>query len=273
MKFLKFSNEVVMAMKKIILTLSLLSVVACTSKDNVFYGEISATEIDVGVKIPGRVSQILVSEGQTVTKDTVMGILESPEISAKMQSAQAGKGAASEQLQFAKVTYERVEKLFQEGAVTRQQRDEAKFKYEAARAQVKASEGVVGEVTAAEDETQIKSPLDGEVLQVVSNPGELVSPGYPVVTVVNLKDQWVVFNVREEKLKDFKKDQTVKVKIPALDKEVEMKITYISALGAFAKWKSTNEQGRFDLKSFELRARPESTVEGLRPGMTAIVSL
>lgn len=262
-------------MKKHTLVLALFALVlsSCTAKKDIFYGEISATEIDVGVKIPGRIHEILVSEGQSVTKDMVMGSLLSPEIAAKMKSAKAGKSAASDQFNFAKTTYERVEKLFQEGAVTRQQRDEARFKYDAARAQVSASEGMVGEVTAADDETQIKSPLDGEVLQIVSNPGELVSPGYPVITVVNLNDQWVVFNVREDRLKDFRKNQIVNVRIPALDKEFKMKITYISALGAFAKWKSTNEQGRFDLKSFELRARPESPIEGLRPGMTALVSL
>ncbi|AHI04792.1 secretion protein HlyD family protein [Bdellovibrio bacteriovorus W] len=260
-------------MKNAVLFFSLLLLVACTKNEPIFYGEISATEIDVGVKIPGRIGKIYVSEGQAVSKDFVMGELESPEIAAKMKSAKAGKGAATEQFNFAKTTFERVQKLFEEGAVTRQQRDEAKFKFEAARAQMQASEGVVGEVTAAEDETEIKSPLDGEVLQIVSSPGELVSPGYPVITVVNLKDQWVVFNVREDLLKDFKKDQAVKVKIPALDKTVDMKITYISALGAFAKWKSTNEQGRFDLKTFELRARPSEAIEGLRPGMTAIVSL
>ncbi len=255
----------------LLITLVLLG--GCTSRDDVFYGEVAATEIDVGVKIPGRIGEIKVSEGQTVSKDLVMGVLESPEVRAKMQSAKAGKGVARDQLTLAKTTFERVEKLYEEGAVTRQQRDEAKFKYDAARAQLSASQGVVGEVTAAEDETSIKAPMDGEVLQVVSNVGELVSPGYPVITIVNLKDQWVVFNVREDRLKDFKKDQEVFVKIPALDKSVRMKITYISALGAFAKWKSTNEQGRFDLKTFELRARPSEPVEGLRPGMTALVSL
>ncbi|QDK38106.1 HlyD family secretion protein [Bdellovibrio sp. NC01] len=259
-------------MKFLCLTLCL-SLCACTEKQDYFYGEVAATEVDVGVKIPGRIKDIQVSEGQAVSKDFVMGFLESPEVAAKMMSAKAGKGAARDQLKLARTTYERVEKLYEEGAVTRQQRDEARFKYEASRAQLSASEGVVGEVTAAADETQIKSPIEGEVLQIVSNVGELISPGYPVITVVNLKDQWVVFNVREDRLKDFKKDQTVKVKIPALDKEYSMKITYISALGAFAKWKSTNEQGRFDLKTFELRARPSESIEGLRPGMTALVSL
>lgn len=255
-----------------LLFLSAFMTLSCTRKDDLFYGEIAATEIDVGVKIPGRIAEIKVSEGQSVDKGSVMGVLESPEIRAKMKSAQAGKGAAQEQVNLARITYDRIEKLYAEGALTRQQRDEAKFKYEAARAQLQASQGVVGEVTAAEDETSIKAPIAGEVLQIISNAGELVSPGYPVITVVDLKDQWVVFNVREDRLKDFKKDQEVSVHVPALARDVKMKITYISALGAFAKWKSTNEQGRFDLKTFELRARPDEPVDGLRPGMTAVVS-
>lgn len=261
-----------LARKGILIFISTLAF-SCNKTSDVFYGEVAATEIDVGVKIPGRIGEIKVSEGQSVDKNLVMGVLESPEIQAKMQSAQAGKGAAQDQLNLARTTYERVERLFKEGAVTRQQRDEAKFKYDAARSQLQASKGVVGEVSAAEDETSIKAPIEGEVLQIVSNVGELVSPGYPVITIVDLKDQWVVFNVREDRLADFKKDQEISAHIPALRGDYKMKITYISALGSFAKWKSTNEQGRFDLKTFELRARPAQPIEGLRPGMTAIVSL
>lgn len=255
-------------MKKLILISLLL--IACEKK-NVLYGEIDATEIDVGVKIPGRLAEVKVSEGTPVQKDMLMAVMASPEVKAKLKTATAGKGAAQEQLNLARTTYERVEKLFSIGAVTRQQRDEARLKYQNAIQQVTASEGVVSEVSAASDETQIRSPIDGEVLQVVSNVGELVAPGYPVITVVDLKDQWVVFNVREDNLEKYKQGQVVSVQVPALKKTIPMKVSYISALGSFAVWKSTNEKGRFDLKTFEIRARPDEPVEGLRPGMTALI--
>lgn len=258
-------------MKKIFLSLVVsVMMISCTKKE-IYYGEVSATEVDVGVKIPGRIAQISVYEGQSVKKGDSLGALESREIKAKMKTASAGKSEAGEQLQLASKTVERMERLYKLGSIPKQQLDEARYKYEASRQKVNATEGMVDEVNAYVDETELKSPLEGEVFQIVSSVGELVSPGYPVVTIIDLKDQWVIFNVREDKLSQFKKDQTVQVEIPALKKSFPMKITYISAMGSFAKWKSTNEQGRFDLKTFELRARPESVIEGLRPGMTALV--
>ena len=244
---------------------------ACTAKEDRLYGEVEATEIDIGVKIPGRLGKILVGEGAAVKKDEVMALLESPEVKAKLKTATAGKSVARQQLELARTTYDRVEKLYQMGAVTRQQRDEAQLKYNNAQQQVRASEGIVSEVTAAEDETSIKSPIDGEVLQIVSHLGELVAPGYPVITVVDLTDQWVVFNVREDRLSDFLKGVKVQVEIPALKKSFDMTVTYVSALGSFATWKATNEQGRVDLKTFEVRARPADIIPNLRPGMTALV--
>lgn len=251
-----------------------LALSAChKSEDKEFSGEIEATQIDVGVKVAGRIEKILITEGQEVRKETSLGVLASPEIQAKLQSAKAGSSEASEQLRLARTTYERLSRLLKSGAVTQQQVDEAQYKYEAARQKVSATEGNIGEVSAALNETQIKAPIDGEVVSIVSNVGELVSPGYPVVTMVDLNDQWVTFNVREDRLKIIKKGAPVSVKVPAIDQVLPMKITYISALGSFAKWRSTNESGRFDLKTFEIRARPDAPVLGLRPGMSALISV
>lgn len=254
-------------------TLTALAIVCSIgcSKDDVYYGEVSATEIDVGVKIPGRIGQITVHEGQSVSKGDSLGILESKEIQAKLKTASAGKSEANEQLRLAKSTFERMERLYKSGSITKQQFEEARYKFEASKQKVNATEGMVDEVSVYADEALLRAPIDGEVLQIISSAGELVSPGYPVVTLVDLKDQWVVFNVREDKLSQFKKDQIVQIEIPALQKTFPMKISFISAMGSFAKWKSTNEQGRFDLKTFELRARPETPIADLRPGMTALV--
>lgn len=260
--------------KKIALFSSLALFTACKkAEDKEFSGEVEATQIDVGVKVAGRIEKILITEGQEVKKDSPLGILGSPEIRAKLQSAKAGSGEASEQLRLARTTYERLSRLLKSGAVTQQQVDEALYKYEAARQKVSATAGTIGEVEAALDETEIKAPIDGEVVSIVSNVGELVSPGYPVVTMVDLNDQWVTFNVREDRLKVIKKGANVQVKVPALDQDLTMKVTYISALGSFAKWRSTSESGRFDLKTFEIRARPATPIAGLRPGMSALISI
>ncbi len=61
-------------------------------------------------------------------------------------------------------------------------------------------------------------------------------------------------------------------RVPALgDEEVELEVSYIAAQGDYATWRATSAAGGFDLRTFEVRARPLAPVDGLRPGMSAIV--
>ncbi len=104
--------------------------------------------------------------------------------------------------------------------------------------------------------------------------GELVNTGFPVVTLINLDDVWVTLYVREDYLDKFKMGSVFKAKVPGLaNNEYEFKVNYISPTGEFARWNATKTSGEFDLKSFEIEARPVSKVEGLRPGMSVILTL
>lgn len=247
-----------------------LMLAGCGRQQAYLAGEVDATEIDVGVKIAGRISRIVVHEGDRAARNQILGYLENREMGAKLQAALAGREDAVQQLDLAQKTFDRISNLYASGVVAKQQFDEASYKHAAAQQKLKAADGQLGEVQAYYDEMIIKAPMDGEVTSVVSNPGELVSPGYPVVTMTDLADQWVVFNLREDLLKDIAKGTTLKVSFPALGpREYDATVTYISALGNFAKWKSTNEQGSFDLKTFEVRARPATPITNLRPGMSA----
>ncbi len=92
------------------------------------------------------------------------------------------------------------------------------------------------------------------------------------MTITNLEDIWFTFSVREDILNGMQIGNTLKLKIPALgNKEVEAKVTFIKAMASYATWRSTKVSGQFDAKTFEVRAKPTAKVEGLRPGMTAIV--
>jgi HlyD family secretion protein len=134
--------------------------------------------------------------------------------------------------------------------------------------------GTVSEVKSYLSETRLQAPLAGEVVHVLADPGELVSPGYPVITILDLTDAWVTFNIREDNLSGVRMGQTLKVRVPALgDQAIDVKVSYISALGDFATWRSTSASGGFDLKTFEVRARPVQPVDGLRPGMSVILPL
>ncbi len=255
-------------MKYIIAVLFLISIIAC-SKTETITGEIDAAQVDVGVKIPGRLSNILVKEGDMVKKGDILGHLESRELESKLKTVNAAVREAEQQYEFANNSFTRIKNLFETNVIPKQQYDEAKYKFNAAKEKVEATRGQKGEVQAAYDEMFIKAPIDGEIVQIVSRAGEIVSPGYPVITILDVSDQWITFNVREDKLTKIQKGKKITAKIPALNKDYPFEVHYISSLGNFAKWKATNEQGSFDLKTFEVRARPIGKIENLRPGMSA----
>ena len=135
------------------------------------------------------------------------------------------------------------------------------------------ADGVLTEVNAYLSENHIFSPINGEIANIISERGELVPAGYPVITIVDLEDVWVTFNLREDLLAAIKKGSTFKARFPALGmKEVQLKVNYINSLGEFATWNATKTSGDFDMKTFEVHAIPTGKVEGLRPGMSALVN-
>jgi len=140
-------------------------------------------------------------------------------------------------------------------------------------AQYKAAEDQVAEVQALVDELTLVAPINGEVVDRIVEPGELVSPGFPIVSLVDLNDVWVTFNLREDLLAHVRMGSIFTARIPALgNKDIEVKVNYISARGDFATWRATRASGDFDLKTFEVRGVPIEHVEGLRPGMSALVT-
>jgi len=204
--------------------------------------------------------------------------------------------AASE---YAKKTFARVQNLFKDGVLPEQQKDEAETRMKAAVETEKAAhslyqkakngarsedkdaagalvlqaEGVMSEVSSYLSERRITSPIKGEVANILAEKGELIPAGYPVVTIVDLSDVWISFNLREDLLADIKKGSIIPARFPALGmKEISLKVTYINALGDFATWNATKTRGDFDLKTFEIQAIPVEQTEGLRPGMSAIVN-
>jgi HlyD family secretion protein len=131
----------------------------------------------------------------------------------------------------------------------------------------------MSEVSSYLGERRINAPIKGEVANILAERGELIPAGYPVVTIVDLSDIWVTFNLREDLLAQIKKGSLIPARFPALGKdEILLKVTYINALGDFATWNATKTRGDFDMKTFEIIAVPVSKTEGLRPGMSAIVN-
>ena len=208
--------------------------------------------------------------------------------------------AAKSQATLAEKTYERIQLLYTDSVVPRQRYDEAEAAMltaratersayeqyrlaqeglqredrEASRNLVEAAASSVDEVGALLVDARLTAPADGHIAGIYPKRGELVAPGAPIMTLVTLDDAYVVFNVREDLMPHIRMGKQFAVSVPALARtDVPMTVYYISPLGSFATWKSTKEVGSYDMRTFELRLRPESRVEGLRPGMTAIIEL
>jgi len=289
----------------------------------VIEGEAVASEVRISGKVPGRIHEFLAEEGTQVKAGDTLVIIESPELNAKLEQANAAENAAQAQnkkaikgarkemilgafemyqkaqvgVDIAKKSYDRVQRLYDKGVVPAQKRDEAEAQYkaaiatsnaaksqydmalngaesedkEAALALVDRAKGAVNEVKSYLKEITLSSPIDGEVSEVYPKRGELVGTGAPIMSIVDLNDIWFTFNIREDLLGGLKMGKTFKVKVPALNNQViELKVSYIKALASYATWKATKTSGQFDVKTFEVRARPTTKVADLRPGMTAV---
>lgn len=198
----------------------------------------------------------------------------------------------------AQISFRRVDGLARDGLVADQKRDEAEANFKASNdqaltaraqydmarigvrpedkaaaiAQARQASGVVAEVQAAQAETELKSPVSGEVAKVLARVGELSPLGVAVVTVVDLTDQWVVLNVREDRLQRFAKDAEFDAVLPALgNKTVRFRVFYSAALPDFATWRATRAGQGFDARTFEIRARPAIPIDGARPGMSVLI--
>lgn len=207
------------------------------------------------------------------------------------QKAQAG-------LDIAKKSYERVLNLFEKGVMSAQKKDEAEANYKAAEATAKAAdlqyemakegarredkaaatatleraEGAVAEVEAYANESVLLSPINGEIVERFPEVGELVGSGAPIMNIVDLNDMWVTFSVREDMLSTIKIGNEINAFIPALgDQTVSLTVYYMKDMGSYAAWKATKTTGQYDVKTFEVRARPNQAIEGLRPGMSVIL--
>lgn len=288
-------------------------------------GQMEARRVMVAGKVPGRVESILVREGDVVQKGDVVAKIASPEIEAKKMQTEGALGAAkanaskahygarveeiaaskammdraNEAFLLSKTTFTRIQKLYEEGVIPLQKRDEAETQMKANEAQVAAARalyeqanagartedkaaaaalvkqatGALYEVDAYLDETHVRAPISGEVTLQLVEEGEVVGSGSPIIAITDRKEAWAVFNVREDKLKKLNKGTVLSLKIPALDTSVNMKVFYIASVGDYATWRSSKESGGFDLKTFEVRLRPDDSIPNLRPGMSVLLPL
>ena len=307
----------------VVVIVALIGFLALGRDPDIIQGQVEVSEYRVSSKVPGRILELRVKEGDFVKAGDTLAILDAPEVRAKMSQAQgaesaaaalelkAQNGARKEQIQgafsvlqqakagyeIAEKSYNRVQRLFDEGVMSAQKRDEAFANYKAMEAQMKAAQsqydmavngarmedkmaasaqvnrakGAVQEVNSYIHETVQIAQKEGEVTDIYPKIGELVGTGSPIMSIAMMEDMWGTFNVREDQLNGMQVGSEFTVFVPAFNKEVKMKVYHLKDQGSFAVWKATKANGQYDLKSFEVKARPVEKLEGLRPGMSLII--
>jgi secretion protein hlyD family protein len=254
----------------------------------------------------------LLLELESTEIDAKLSQAEAARSAAQAQSDKAQRGAREEQIKgaynvwqqaqaaadLAEKTYQRVSNLFNDKVLPAQKKDEAytqmvalqkqaeaaKSQYEmakngardedktAAQALVAQAQGVITEVNAYKDGAKVYAPADTQIQTIIPNEGEIVNAGYPVMNLIDTNDEWVVFNIREDKMVNYKEGTKFKAIVPALgNQEIELEVKHIAVQADFATWTATKSKGDFDKKTYAIKAYPTAKVEGLRPGMSVLV--
>ena len=307
----------------VVIIVALIGFLALGREPDVKQGQVEVSEYRVSSKVPGRILEIRVKEGDYVKVGDTLAILDAPEVRAKMEQARSAENAAAalelkaqngarkEQIQgafsvlqqakagyeIAEKSYNRIQRLFDEGVVSAQKRDEVYANYKAMEAQMKAAQsqydmavngarmedkmaaaaqvgrarGAVQEVNSYIHETVQIAQMEGEVADIYPKVGELVGTGSPIMSIAVMEDMWGTFNIREDQLGDMKIGDEFTAFVPAFNKDIKMKVYYLKDQGSYAVWKATKANGQYDLKTFEVKARPVEKLDGLRPGMSLII--
>lgn len=307
----------------VVITVGAIGYLTIGQEEEIIQGQIDVEEYRVSSKIPARILELRVKEGDYVHVGDTLAILDAPDVEAKRQQAESAENAAAamsemaqagarrEQVQAAyelwqqakagldihKKSYERVQRLYDEGVMSEQKRDEAYASYKAyeaqeraaksqydmakngarseekaaAQAQVDRAKGAVSEVSSYINETVQTAQIEGEVATIYPKVGELIGSGSPIMTISIMNDVWGAFNIREDQLEGMKIGDTFNAFIPAFNKEATFKVYSIKDQGSYATWKATKTNGQYDMKTFEVKARPTEMFDGLRPGMSVII--
>lgn len=291
----------------------------------VMQGFVESKTLRLASKIAGRIDKVFVEEGDSVSRGDTLYVISTPELDAKLAQVEAVLSAAkaidskanagtrkplvrsaNDMWQKAKVgvrlanqTFERVQRLYKEGVVSAQKRDEAiaaleaarateraaKSQYllavegasrqdkEAAAAQVRQAQSVVEEVERYLADRVVYAPTDGVVESVVAAEGEIVGSGYPVVTITENNTAKAIFNIPETYLPQIVRGEHFVADVPALGRKVGFEVAYIAVEADYATQSATSARGDFDIRTFEVKMKPLGDDVPLRGGMSVVVEL
>jgi HlyD family secretion protein len=261
---------------------------------------VAAGQILYEIENPELIAKLHEAEAALAVASANLANIEAGTRAEDIAQRKAAEESADAQLTLAKATYDRIRQLAQSGNAPIQKLDEetnalrtaqsaadqAKYSYqeavagptkeqrEIARTNVAEAQASIDSIRADVDELIVKAPMAAQVYQIGAELGEYVSPGVPLLSLVDLNDVWLRFDLREDLVKRIKVGDKVTMRAPALgDRPIVTEVRVIAAKGEYAGWRATRATGDFDLRTFEVRGYPTPPVPGLRPGMSVYVTV
>ncbi|WP_210149074.1 HlyD family secretion protein [Chryseobacterium scophthalmum] len=238
-----------------------------------------------------------VSEAVTVAQNQLNKINRGvePEV---LKSAENLQQIAKQQMDLMNKTYTRFQNLYSEGVISGQERDVIYFKYKAAQKELEtanlnvqllqrgnnqelknSAQAILNQAKGADqlaqeikDNASIKAPASGKISTMISNKGEMVNAGYPMMTIQKDNSFFVKFNLRQNQMTKIDKGSTVKMKIPGcLPEEIKGTVVELAPALGYADWVPEKQNGEFELRTFQIKIKPQNinSIKGLRSGMTA----
>lgn len=256
---------------------------------------VSAGQILVAIENPELLTKLKEAEAAKAVAGADLARILVGTRSEVIAERKAAVAASEASLKLAQQTYDRIKQLTQKDFASVQKLDEAtqsldvaqrsneqaKLAYEeavagytaeergVAQANVAKAEAAIATLNAQVAELTVKAPIAGQVYQIGAELGEYVSPGVPLLSLVDLSDVWLRFDLREDLVKGLKVGDRIEVRVPALgDALIPVEIHTIATRGEYAGWRATRATGDFDLRTFEVRAYPVAPLPDLRPGMS-----
>jgi HlyD family secretion protein len=314
----------------------------------VLTGIVTTNDVVVSPQIAGRITQLLLKEGDTVKANQLLAVLDPGELQqeeafytasaegassqvqesaaalrfqerqvgdqisqaeANLAAAESQRTAAQAELDNARLSFDRADKMLKEGVVSQEQLDQARTAYQVAQSkiaslekQIDAQRSAVALARTNADQVSIRrsqlrgtqkqqaaaaaqrakagvrlayaelhAPIDGVIDVVAARVGEVVTPGQPVVTLINPDDLWVRANVEETYIDRVRIGDKLTVRLPS-GEEREGTVFYRGVEAAFATQRDVSRTKR-DIKTFEIRIRVDNSDRRLAVGMTGYVIL
>jgi RND family efflux transporter MFP subunit len=258
-----------------------------TGGDVVTTGTVQAVHVDLAFKVPGRIADVPVAEGDNVQPGQVVGRLETQDLDMQVASVRASLGLARASASQARANHARAmrdlarqRELMKSEATTQQQLESAESAEQVTQAQLEATTAQVQQATTALDQAQLqlsyaelRATESGQVSEKVHHPGEVVAVGAPIVTLAQLDTVKVLAPVDETRVGAVRPGDKVRVKVYTFDRrQFDGQVTDIQPAGEFATRKDWGAQRR-DIRTFTVTARVPNPERLLKDGMTAEVTI